>query len=267
MAGEPPLIASGAELETQGAEDERRPSCIAGRYEVKRSLGRGASKEVFLAHDIRLDREVALSLVRTASGRGRLSPRILQEIQTTARLDEHPHIVTVYDVIDEHGATWIVSQLVRGGSLADRLETSRHGLPIADAVRIASEVADALHFAHEHGVIHRDVKPANVLLAATDDTALLADFGVAFLPDSPRLTVSGAPVGTAPYMSPEQARGETVDRRSDLYGLGAMLFELVCGRPPFTDDTVAALVTKHLYPLWPRGHVVRARLWPASLHR
>ena len=266
MAGEPPLIASSAELETLGVEDELRPSCVAGRYEVKRSLGRGASKQVFLAHDIRLDREVALSLVRTASDRGGLSPRILQEIRTTARLDEHPHIVTVYDVIEENGATWIVSQLVRGGSVADRLEANPQGLPVPDAVRIAREVADALHFAHENGVIHRDVKPSNVLLAAPDDTALLADFGVAFLPDHPRLTVSGAPVGTAAYMSPEQARGETVDRRSDLYGLGAMLFELICGRPPFAGDTVAALVTKHLYEPAPNPCLVNPAV-PEALGR
>ena len=134
----------------------------------------------------------AASKVRETS-RG-MSARVLQEIQTTAQLDEHPHIVTVHDVIQEDDATWIVSQLVRGGSAADLLDAHPDGLPVTDAVRIGSQVADALHFAHEHGVIHRDVKPGNVLLAPPDNTALLADFGVAFLPDQPRLTLEGVAV-------------------------------------------------------------------------
>ena len=135
-------------------------------------------------------------------------------------------------------------------SRGDRRRTSRrasarHRPP--DALRIAIHVAEALRFAHEHGVIHRDVKPANVLLSSADGGALLADFGVAFLPDRPRLTVNGTPVGTAVYMSPEQARGEPVGPRSDLYSLGVMLFELVCGRPPFAGDSLAGLVRAHLY--------------------
>ena len=247
MVDEPLNDQHGPERETLTPSEELSQRCVAGRYEVKRSLGWGASKEVFLARDIRLDRDVALSRVKsTRTGRG-TSARVLQEIQTTAQLDEHPHIVTVHDVIQEDDATWIVSQLVRGGSLAKLLDSHPGGLPVSDAVRIGSEVADALHFAHEHGVIHRDVKPENVLLAPPDNTALLADFGVAFLPDRPRLTLEGVAVGPAVYMSPEQARGEAVDPRSDLYSLGVMLFELVCGRPPFVADTVAALVTQHLF--------------------
>ncbi|MGB8875277.1 MAG: protein kinase [Solirubrobacteraceae bacterium] len=247
MVDEPLNDENGPERETLTPSDALLERCVAGRYELKRSLGWGASKEVFLARDIRLDREVALGRVRsTRTSRG-MPARVLQEIQTTAQLDEHPHIVTVHDVIQEDDATWIVSQVVRGGSAADLLDAHPDGLPVTDAVRIGSQVADALHFAHEHGVIHRDVKPGNVLLAPPDNTALLADFGVAFLPDQPRLTLEGVAVGTALYMSPEQARGEAVDPRSDLYSLGAMLFELVCGRPPFLGDTVAALVAQHLF--------------------
>ena len=137
MADESPLITLGHELETLTPSDELLQRCVAGRYEVRRSLGRGASKEVFLARDIRLDRDVALALVRSARKRGTLPSRVLQEIQTTARLDENPHIVTVHDVIEEDDATWIVSQLVRGGSAAELLEAHPDGLPIVDAVRIA----------------------------------------------------------------------------------------------------------------------------------
>ncbi|HTX12146.1 MAG TPA: AAA family ATPase [Solirubrobacteraceae bacterium] len=237
----------GPELETLTFSDDLAQTCIAGRYEIKGSLGSGASKEVFLAHDIRLGRNVALGRVRSGGSRGALSARVLQEIQTTAQLDEHPHIVTVHDVIQEEDATWIVSQLVRGGSAAGLLEAHPDGLPINEAVRIAAEVADALHFAHEHGVIHRDVKPSNVLLAFPGNSALLADFGVAFLTNQPRLTADGVPVGTAVYMPPEQARGEAADPRSDLYSLGVMLFELISGHPPFSADTFAGLIKQHLF--------------------
>jgi Protein kinase domain/AAA ATPase domain len=245
MAGEPPLKRHDWELDTVAAPDQGR-TLVAGRYELRRSLGRGASKEVFLATDARLGREVALARVRPARSGGSLPVRVLQEIRTTARLDEHPHIVTVHDVIDEDDATWIVSQVVRGGSVAELLAAHPDGIACDEAIRISFQVTDALDFAHQRGVIHRDVKPSNVLLAGPDNTALLTDFGVALVPGAHRVTVEGIPIGTAAYMSPEQARGETVDGRSDLYGLGAMLFELVCGRPPFTADTMAALIAQHL---------------------
>lgn len=248
MADEPFLITVGPDPDTLPASsDDLLKRSIGGRYELRRSLGRGASKEVFLARDIRLDRDVAIARVKRAPSAGGLTARVLQEIRTTARLDEHPHIVTVYDVIEDAVATWIVSQLVRGGTVEELLEAHPDGLPINDAVRIAGEVASALHFAHEHGVIHRDVKPSNVLLVPPENIALLADFGVAFLPDQPRLTVNGMPVGTPIYMSPEQALGDAADPRSDLYTLGAMLFELVCGRPPFSGESVPLLLRKHVH--------------------
>jgi hypothetical protein len=232
---------------------------------VQRLLGKGTSKDVFGARDIRLDRDVALGMVKTVGGVASLTPRALQEIRTTANLDQHPNIVKVYDVIEEDGATWIVSQLVPGGSVADRVKAHPGGLPIPDAIRIARQVADALHFAHEHGVIHRDVKPANVLVAS-NDTFLLADFGAALRRDLPRLTASGAPVGTPAYMSPEQVRGETVDRRSDLYALGAMLFELVCGQTPFKAESVVAVLWKQVNDPVPRAADVK-RAVPEPLSR
>ena len=240
-------------------------TCIAGRYEVRQLLGRGASKDVLLARDTRLDRDVALGRIQTAGGVGSLSPRALQEIRTTARLDEHPHIVTVYDVLEESGATWIVTQLVRGGSVADRLKTYPGGLPILDAIRIARQVADALHFAHEHGVIHRDVKPANVLVGS-DNTFLLTDFGVALRLDHPRLTATGVPIGTPAYMSPEQVQGGTVDRRSDLYALGATLFELVCGQAPFRAESAVAVLVKQVNDPVPNAIDVNPAV-PESLSR
>jgi eukaryotic-like serine/threonine-protein kinase len=262
MADERSLRAFGPAADTLTSSDDPRQRLVAGRYEVRRSLGTGASKQVFLAHDLRLDRDVALALIRGTRPRKGLPARVLQEIQTTARLDEHPHIVTVHDVIEQVDAVWIVSQLVRGGTVAALLELNPRGLPSGEAVRIASQVAKALQFAHEHGVIHRDVKPSNVLLVPPHNTALLADFGVAFLPDRPRLTVTDAPVGTALYMSPEQARGDVVTPRSDLYSLGAMLFELLCGQPPFGGDTLAALVTQHLHESPPDPAVVNPGVAP-----
>ena len=254
MTGPPNVVDT---LALHPGEDGGR---VAGRYHLKRSLGHGASKEVFLAHDLRLDREVALGRIRLPPGNDRLSERVAVEIRTTARLGEHPHIVTVYDVVEEDGVTWIVSQLVRGGSLAALLDAHPAGMEVGDAVRIAAEVVDALHYAHAHNVIHRDVKPSNVLLASPNNTALLADFGVAFVAEDPAQTVDSALVGTVAYMSPEQALGEAVDGRSDVYALGAMLFELVCGRPPFLGATMAALIAEHLHRRPPSPSTLNPRV-------
>src|SRR5438270_2936191 len=141
MADKPFLITVGPDPDTLPASsDDLLQRSVGGRYELRRSLGRGASKEVFLARDIRLDRDVAIARIKRAASSGGLPARVLQEIRTTARLDEHPHIVTVYDVIEDDDATWIVSQLVRGGTVEELLEAHPHGLPIDDAIRIASEV-------------------------------------------------------------------------------------------------------------------------------
>ena len=237
---------------------------VSDRFEVKARLGRGASKDVYLARDVRLDRDVALAVIEHRGGEG-LPPRVLQEIRTTANLDKHPNIVTVYDVIEEEDATWIVSQFVPDGSVADLVAAHRNGLAIEQAVGIARQVADALHFAHEHGVIHRDVKPANVLRAGPE-TVLLADFGIASQADRSRLTATGAPIGTPAYMSPEQWRGEPVNRHADLYALGAMLFELTCGHPPFRADSVVATLMQHLSEPAPDANKINPRV-PEPLGR
>ena len=211
------------------------------RYRLVELLGQGASKRVFLARDGLLERDVAYAVIPDKGARGALHTRLLREVRTAARLGDHPHIVTLYDVGERDGITFVVSRLVRGGSVADWLERcAPEGIPLPDAIRIAREVADALAHAHEQGVVHRDVKPSNILIAE-DGAALLTDFGVALLTDQSRVTAEGAVVGSVAYMSPEQARGHPVDKRGDLYALGATLYEMVCGRPIFAGDPLAVL--------------------------
>jgi tetratricopeptide (TPR) repeat protein len=162
-------------------------------------------------------------------------------MRTAARLGDNPHIVTLHDVGEHDGITFLVSQLVRGGSVADWLrQVAPAGLPLTAAVRIAREVSGALAHAHDQDVVHRDVKPSNILLA-DDGSALLTDFGVALLTDRARVTAEGTVIGSAAYMPPEQALGRAVDKRGDLYSLGATLYEMVCGRPLFSGAQLAVL--------------------------
>ncbi len=196
---------------------------------------------MFRARDELLERDVALALITGTGALGPLHTRLLREARAAARLGDHPHIVTLHDVGEHDGVTFLVSQLVRGGSVAQWLRQSEpNGLPLPDAIRIAREVASALAHAHEQGVVHRDIKPSNILLAE-DRAALLTDFGIALLTDRARVTTEGAVIGSAAYMSPEQAQGGEVDKRGDLYSLGATLFEMVCGRPLFQGDALAVL--------------------------
>ena len=209
--------------------------------------------------DRTLRREVAFALIAGGGPRGSSRERVLDEVRTTARL-EHPHIVTVYDVRDTADATIVVSRLVRGGSAADWAARATPGARrVQTAVEIARQVASALAHAHADGVIHRDVKPSNILLAP-DGTALLADFGVALLAGS--ATDAGGAVGSLAYMPPEQAAGAAVDARSDLYALGATLFELACGTRPFADATADAIRRRSGPPPDPRA---REAAVPAEL--
>jgi serine/threonine protein kinase len=221
-------------------------SFVDGRYKVVRIIGEGSSKTVYLAHDNKIDRDIAFALIKTAgldaSGRERIS----REARAMGRLGDNPYIVAIYDVGEERGQPYIVSQYMAGGSVDDLLRRSEnHRLASADAVRIACDVCQALDYAHSRGIIHRDLKPANVWLTA-DGTTKLGDFGLAIASDRSRLTAAGMIVGTAAYMPPEQALGKPLDARSDLYSLGAMIYEMVTGQPPFRGDDLLSVIAQHV---------------------
>jgi len=216
---------------------------LADRYRIERELGSGGMATVYLAHDVRHDRKVALKVLKPELAAVIGGARFLAEIKTTANL-QNPHILPLHDsgVID--GTVFYVMPFIDGESLRDKL-TREKQLPIPIAIRIATEVADALQYAHAHGVIHRDIKPENILLQ--DGHALVADFGIALAASSAgsRMTETGMSLGTPHYMSPEQAMGERdLDARTDIYALGCVLYEMLTGQPPFTGPTAQAIVAK-----------------------
>ena len=223
----------------------RLATALADRYTIERELGAGGMATVFLARDIRHDRRVAIKVLRPDVAQRTGAERFLREIRTTANL-QHPHIVPLFDSGEAEGSVYYVMPFIEGETLRDRLE--REGqLPVREAVRIACEVADALDYAHRHGVVHRDVKPENVLLH--DNRVLVADFGIALAlarsTADPRLTETGMSVGTPHYMSPEQAMGEKhITARTDIFALGAMLYEMLAGEPPFTGESAQVIVAK-----------------------
>jgi serine/threonine-protein kinase len=222
---------------------DRLTAALEGRYRLERELGQGGMATVYLARDVKHDRDVAIKVLRDDVAQSVGRERFLREIQLAARLS-HPHILPLYDSGDADGALYYVMPVVQGQSLRDRLDAQRQ-LPIADAVRIASEVAAALDHAHRLGIVHRDIKPENILLQ--DGHALVADFGIGkAISDAPgdTLTQMGMSVGTPAYMSPEQAVGEEVDGRSDLYSLGCVLYEMLVGETPFTGPTAQAVIAK-----------------------
>jgi class 3 adenylate cyclase len=238
-------------------------SFAAGRYQVKRFLGEGGRKRVYLAHDTRLDRDVAFSLIKTEGLDASGLARVRREAQAMGRLGSHPHIVTVHDIGDEDRQPYIIQEFMEGGSVQDIVDQAPdHRLPIDQSLQIAAEVCQALQHAHDRGIIHRDVKPGNIWLTADPSAssgqaiARLGDFGLAVAIDLSRLTRAGMMVGTVAYMPPEQALGGKVDTRSDLYGLGAALYEMVCGRPPFSGHDPVAVISQHLNtpPVAPSFH-------------
>ena len=219
-------------------------NALSERYRVERELGAGGMATVYLAQDLRHGRPVALKVLRPELLAARGHERFLREIATTANL-RHPHILPLFDSGEAAGCLFYVMPYVEGESLRDRLARETR-LPVADAVRIADEVADALGYAHARGVIHRDIKPENILLE--NGHAVVADFGIAQAVNASgdeKLTMAGMAVGTPHYMSPEQWSGETVDARSDLYALGCVLYEMLAGQPPFTGPTAIAVMTGH----------------------
>jgi serine/threonine-protein kinase len=234
---------------------------IADRYRIDREIGRGGMASVYLARDVRHDRDVAVKVLHPELAAALGADRFLAEIKTTARL-QHPHILPLLDSGEVRvpfgerneeadafagGGSFLyyVMPYVAGETLRARLDRE-HQLPIDDALRIGREVADALEYAHRLGVIHRDIKPENILLQ--DGHALVADFGIALAVQQaggPRMTQTGLSLGTPRYMSPEQAMGErTIDARSDQYSLAAVVYEMLVGDPPFTGSTVQAIVAK-----------------------
>ncbi|HET8624805.1 MAG TPA: protein kinase [Gemmatimonadales bacterium] len=238
-------------LET-GTRDtyQRLQAALNGRYTLTRELGHGGMSTVFEAKDIRLDRTVAVKLLDRAVTGTIGVERFVREIAITARL-QHPHILTLIESGKEDGLVYYVMPFVGGESLRERL-TREPRFPVAEAVWIAREVADALAYAHTQGVVHRDIKPENILLS--DGHALVADFGIARAIEncnvcgpSAGITAVGLPIGTPAYMSPEQAEGRPdVDGRSDVYSLGCVLFEMLAGRPPFMGRNARSVMTQHV---------------------
>jgi len=218
---------------------------LAGQYTLERELGRGGMATVYLARDLKHDRLVALKVLRPELAATLGPERFQREVRFAARL-QHPHILSVYDSGEAAGQLWFTMPFVEGESLRDRLRREPQ-LPLDDALRVAREAAEALGYAHEHGVIHRDVKPENIMLTS-DGNTLVADFGIARAvggDGAEQLTATGMSVGTPAYMSPEQAAGASdVDARTDTYSLGCVLFEMLAGEPPFTGNTPQSVIAK-----------------------
>jgi serine/threonine protein kinase/DNA-binding SARP family transcriptional activator/tetratricopeptide (TPR) repeat protein len=218
---------------------------LADRYRVERELARGRTAAVFLAHDLKHDRPVAIKVLHPELAAAVGAERFLREIEFAARL-RHPHIVALHDSGETDGLLYFVMPYVAGESLRARLDREPQ-LPITEAVRIMGDVAQALGYAYGLGVVHRDIKPENILLE--DGHALVADFGIAraiTAAGSERLTETGIALGTPAYMSPEQgAEDGQVDGRSDLYALGCVAYEMLAGTPPFTGPTAQAILARH----------------------
>jgi serine/threonine-protein kinase len=245
---------------------DRLRKALADRYTIEREIGSGGMATVYHAQDLKHERQVAMKVLRPELAAALGPERFLQEIKIAANL-HHPHILPLYDSGEADGFLYYVMPYVEGESLRDRLEREKQ-LAIDDALQVAREVADALSYAHAHGVIHRDIKPENILLESGH--AVVADFGIARAVDAAggeRLTETGIAIGTPTYMSPEQAAGsKDLDGRSDLYSLGCVLHEMLAGQPPFTGPTVESVVHQHLSAEPPSVTVVRPSVpgWVAA---
>ena len=234
---------------------------LADVYEVEKQLGEGGMAIVFLATDRKHGRKVAIKVMRPELSESLGGDRFLKEIETAARLS-HPHILPVHDSGQVNNLLYYVMPFVEGESLSDRLNREQQ-LPIDDALEITKEVAEALAHAHSYGIVHRDIKPENILLYGGH--AVIADFGIAkalSAAGGDRLTGTGVAVGTPAYMSPEQATGEDVDARSDVYALACMLYEMLVGQPPFTGRNAQAMIQQHVVAPPPSATDSRATVTP-----
>lgn len=217
---------------------------LASRYRLQRELGRGGMATVYLAQDERLARAVAVKVLHTDVATQVGVDRFALEIQTVAALS-HPHILPLLDAGETEGFLYYVMRLAEGGTLRSRIgePPQARALPFEDAFRIAAEVAEGLSYAHAQGVVHRDVKPENILFVG--DSAVVSDFGVARVEGAARITTTGAALGTPHYMSPEQMGSGNVDARADVYGLGCVVYEMLTGTPPFSGSTAQELMARH----------------------
>jgi eukaryotic-like serine/threonine-protein kinase len=262
----------GAELTAQPTEAEPRPeqlpadvpSEIAGRYRVRRFLGQGGRKRVYLSEDTATGTEVAVALYDTAGVGAGIQARARREADAMRKLGDHPQVVTVLDTGEEAGNPFIVSRYMPGGDVAGLLAAAGGHLEVTRAVEIAADVTRALEHAHARGIVHRDLKPANVWID-DDGHARLGDFGLATTEARARVS-RGTLVGTVAYLPPEQALGDAAGPRSDLYSLGALLYEMLTGQPPFPGDDAVSIISQHLHadPVPPSRHNQKA---PEALDR
>jgi eukaryotic-like serine/threonine-protein kinase len=226
------------------SEHAARPRATLGRYRIEKEIGRGAMGAVLLGHEATIGRVVALKTMALgrafeASEWADARHRFFREAETAGRL-QHPDIVTIFEAGEDQGLAFIAMEYLRGHDL-QRHTQAPNLLPVPQALRIAARVADALAYAHGQGVVHRDIKPANVMVDFDSDGVKVTDFGIARIADSSR-TRTGMVLGTPSFMSPEQMAGGRVDGRSDLYSLGVMLFQLLCGRLPHQAESMAGLM-------------------------
>ena len=234
-------------------------AALAAEYDVTEELGRGGMAIVFRARDVALQREVALKVLPlTHTLDAEFVERFQQEARTAAQL-EHPHIVPIHRVATLGGVTFFTMKLLRGRTLSDLLY-ERHRLPAAEVRRLLREVGSALAYASKQGVVHRDIKPDNIM-CDDDGRFVVTDFGIARSAAAPRLTATGMSVGTPRYMSPEQARAKPLDGRSDIYSLGVVAYQCLAGRVPFEGDEAFAILYSHIHSPPPRPVLASAEEW------
>lgn len=211
------------------------------RYQLTRQIGHGAMGDVYCAHDLRLDRDVAVKVLReTLTGDPILRARFEREAKAAGKLSHHPNVVTVFDVDETHNQPFIVMELVTGGTLSSRIRSGP--IPLEESIHITNQILSALSFAHDHGIIHRDIKPSNIFISK-DDEIKVGDFGIATIYEGSgdsNLTLTSQIIGTPAYLSPERAEGKTGSASSDIFSVGVVLYEMLTGQKPFPNTSPIA---------------------------